>query len=66
MAIATLATIHLDLPGGLIEGEGDLATARTADFTVLVLVLAQLFINCVNARSKTASASRNLFVSRWL
>jgi len=67
MALATLATIDLYLPGGLIAGvsseEGDLATARTAGFTVLVL--AQLF-NCFNARSETASAFRNLFVNRWL
>ena len=47
----------------MIAGEGDLANARTAGFTVLVL--AQLF-NCFNARSETASAFRNLFVNRWL
>jgi P-type Ca2+ transporter type 2C len=67
MALATLATIDLYLPGGLIAGvsseEGDLSTARTAGFTVLVL--AQLF-NCFNARSETVSAFRNLFVNRWL
>jgi Ca2+-transporting ATPase len=63
MALATLATIDLYLPGGLIAGEGDLATARTAGFTVLVL--AQLF-NCFNARSETVSAFRNLFVNGWL
>lgn len=43
--------------------EGDLATARTAGFTVLVQ--AQLF-NCFNARSDTASAFRHLFVNGWL
>jgi magnesium-transporting ATPase (P-type) len=64
MAAATLLTIDMHLPGGLIEGEGDLQTARTAGFTVLVL--AQLF-NCLNARSDTASAfSRDLFGNRWL
>ncbi|KQV92235.1 cation transporting ATPase C-terminal domain-containing protein [Pelomonas sp. Root1237] len=67
MAPATLATIDLYLPVGLIAGlsaeEGDLTTARTAGFTVLVL--AQQF-NCFNARSETASAFRRLFVNRWL
>ena len=63
MALATLMTIDLYLPGGLIAGEDNLATARTAGFTVLVL--AQLF-NCFNARSETASAWRSLFVNRWL
>jgi len=63
MALATLTTIDLYLPGGLIAGEDDLATARTAGFTVLVL--AQLF-NCFNARSETASAFRSLFINRWL
>lgn len=63
MALATLATFDLYLPGGLIAGEGDLNTARTAGFTVLVL--AQLF-NCFIARSETASAFRNFFVNRRL
>lgn len=63
MALATLLTIDMHLPGGLIEGSGDLDTARTAGFTVLVL--AQLF-NCFNARSETASAFMHLFTNRWL
>jgi Ca2+-transporting ATPase len=63
MAAVTLATIDMHLPGGLVEGTGDLATARTAGFTVLVL--AQLF-NCFNARSGRASAFRRLFVNPWL
>lgn len=63
MAVATLTTIDLYLPGGLIEGTDDLTTARTAGFTVLVL--AQLF-NCLNARSETTSAFRHLFVNPWL
>lgn len=44
MAVVTLLTIDLYLPGGLIEGTHDLATARTAGFAVLVF--AQLF-NCL-------------------
>ncbi len=53
MAVATLATIDLLGPGGLIAGTADLATARTGGFTVLVL--AQLF-NAFGTRSETSSA----------
>jgi len=63
MAVVTLLTIDIYLPGGLIEGTHDLATARTAGFTVLVF--AQLF-NCFNARSETTSAFAHLFVNPWL
>ena len=63
MALATLLTIDLYLPGGLIEGSQSLDQARTAGFTVLVL--AQLF-NCFNARSETTSAFRHMFTNRWL
>jgi magnesium-transporting ATPase (P-type) len=63
MALATLLTIDMLLPGGTIEGHHDLATARTAGFTTLVL--AQLF-NCFNARSDSRSAFSHLFVNRWL
>lgn len=63
MALATLLTIDLYLPGGLIEGAQGLDNARTAGFTVLVF--AQLF-NCFNARSETTSAFHHLFVNSWL
>jgi magnesium-transporting ATPase (P-type) len=63
MALATLLTIDLYLPGGLIEGSQSLDQARTAGFTVLVL--AQLF-NCLNARSENTSAFRHMFTNRWL
>ncbi|MDB5729027.1 MAG: ATPase, type [Noviherbaspirillum sp.] len=63
MAVVTLLTIDMYLPGGLIEGTRDLDNARTAGFTVLVF--AQLY-NCFNARSHTASAFRHLFANRWL
>jgi calcium-translocating P-type ATPase len=53
MALATLAALDLQLPGGLFHGSSSLAEARTAAFTVLVV--AQLF-NCFNARSQTVSA----------
>jgi magnesium-transporting ATPase (P-type) len=63
MAVATLLTIDLYLPAGLIAGSQSLEQARTSGFTVLVL--AQLF-NCFNARSETASAFSHLFANRWL
>ena len=63
VAIVTLLTIDIYLPGGLIEGTHDLATARTAGFTVLVL--AHLF-NAFNARSDTTSAFAHLFSNPWL
>ncbi len=71
MAVLTLLTLDLFLPGGLIEpvdtwlgpGPHSLELARTAAFTVLVLT--QLF-NCFNARSESASAFRAAFSNRWL
>lgn len=63
MALATLLTLDLFLPGGLVEGGDDLATARTAGFTTLVL--AQLF-NVLNSRSQTTTAFRGLFTNGWL
>jgi len=63
MAAVTLLTLDAYLPGGWIAGERELANARTAAFTTLVL--AQLF-NCLNARSASASVFRRLFVNRWL
>jgi magnesium-transporting ATPase (P-type) len=63
MAVVTLLTIDMYLPGGLIEGAHELANARTAGFTVLVF--AQLF-NCFNARSESTTAFRHVFANRWL
>jgi magnesium-transporting ATPase (P-type) len=63
IAVVTLLTIDIYLLGGLIEGTYDLATARTAGFTVLVFT--SLF-TCFNARSDTTSAFRHLFVNPWL
>ena len=62
----SLAAIDLYLPGGLLGDltpGGDLVTARTAGFTVLVL--AQLF-NAVAARSGTVSAVHGLATNGWL
>ncbi len=63
MGVATLATIDLFLPGGLLPGDSDVVTARTAGFTTLVF--AQL-INAFCARSATSSAFHRLWVNRWL
>ncbi|MCK0113912.1 cation-translocating P-type ATPase [Ornithinimicrobium sp. F0845] len=63
MAAATLLTIDLFLPGGLIEGTDPLEVARTAGFTTLVL--AQLY-NVFNSRSQTTSAFHRVFGNRWL
>ena len=60
MSIATLVTLDLRLPGGLLPGSGTIVEARTAAFTVLVL--AQLF-NCFNSRSDHVSAFRGLFTN---
>jgi magnesium-transporting ATPase (P-type) len=63
MAVATLAMLDLQLPGGLLGGDGDLATARTGAFTTLVL--AQLF-NAFNARSDTETVWGSVLANRWL
>ena len=63
IAVATLLTMDMYLPGGLIEGSGDLTNARTAGFTVLVLT--SLF-TCFNARSDSTSAFSHLFSNPWL
>jgi magnesium-transporting ATPase (P-type) len=63
MGAATLLTIDMFLPGGLIPGADSLDVARTAGFTTLVF--AQLF-NALNSRSETTSAFRGLFTNRWL
>jgi magnesium-transporting ATPase (P-type) len=60
MAVATLLTLDLGLPGGLIDGSGDLDHARTMAFTVLVL--AQLF-NAFNSRSDRESAFAGHFTN---
>jgi len=63
MAAGTLLVLDFELPGGLIEGTGDLPHARTVAFTTLMLF--QLF-NVFNARSDEKSAFRDLFTNRWL
>lgn len=63
MAAGTLLVLDASLPGGLIEGTGNLAYAQTMSFTTLVLF--QLF-NVFNARSDERSAFHGLFTNRWL
>lgn len=69
IAAVTLLTMDMYLPGGLIPqidaptGQGDIATARTAGFTVLVMAH---LLQCFNARSETASAFANLLTNRWI
>src|SRR5215216_4178887 len=63
MAAGTLLVLDFGLPGGLIEGSGDLPYARTMAFTTLVLF--QLF-NAPNARSDERSAFHRLFRNPWL
>jgi Ca2+-transporting ATPase len=63
MCVGTLLVLDAGLPGGFIEGEGELAYARTLAFHTLVLY--QLFdVYCI--RSDEASALDGLFSNRWL
>jgi magnesium-transporting ATPase (P-type) len=63
MAVVTLLAFDIHHPGGLVEGTGSQAEARTAAFTTLVL--AQLF-NCFNSRSTRRSAFPTVFGNRLL
>jgi len=63
MAVAVLATMDLLNAGGLIPGADSFETARTAGFTVLVVM--QLF-NAFNSRSMTLSAFHRVLSNRWL
>ena len=63
MAAGTLLVLDFGLPGGLVQGYGDLSYARTMAFTTLVLF--QLF-NALNARSDERSAFHRLFRNPWL
>ena len=64
MAVVTLLTIDIMLPGGVVKGgTSSLEVARTAGFTTLVL--AQLF-NALNSRSDLTSAFWHLTDNHWL
>jgi Ca2+-transporting ATPase len=63
MAAGTLLVLDASLPGGLIEGVGNMPYAQTMAFTTLMLF--QLF-NVLNARSDERSAFAGLFRNGWL
>ena len=63
MAVGTLLVLDASLPGGLIEGTGDMRYGQTMAFTTLVLF--SLF-TVFNARSDERSAFADLFSNRWL
>jgi magnesium-transporting ATPase (P-type) len=63
MAVVVLTTIDLFHVGGQLAGESSLEIARTAGFTVLVLI--QLF-NAFNSRSMEHSAFYRVFSNPWL
>jgi len=63
MAAGTLLVLDASLPGGLIEGEGDMRYAQTMAFTTLVFF--SLF-TVFNARSDERSAFAGLFSNKWL
>lgn len=63
MAAGTLGVLDACLPGGFIEGSGNIDYARTMAFTTLTFF--QLF-NVFNARSDTRSLFDGLFANRWL
>jgi len=63
MAVGTLMVLDASLPGGLIEGTGDLRHAQTMAFTTLMAF--QIF-NVFNARSDERSAFAGLFRNPWL
>jgi Ca2+-transporting ATPase len=63
MAAGTLLVLDAALPGGFVEGRGDLRHAQTMAFTTLMLF--QMF-NVFNARSDERSALGHLFINHWL
>jgi Ca2+-transporting ATPase len=63
MAAGTLLVLDASLPGGFIEGSGDLRDGQTMAFTTLMLF--QVF-NVLNARSDERSAFARLFTNGWL
>jgi Ca2+-transporting ATPase len=58
-----LYALDASLPGGFIEGTGDLRHAQTIAFTTLMLF--QVF-NVMNARSEDRSAFARPFSNAWL
>ena len=63
MAAGTLLVLDAALPGGYVDGAGNLRYGQTMAFTTLMML--QLF-NAFNARSDERSAFSGLFTNRWL
>jgi Ca2+-transporting ATPase len=63
IAAGTLLVLDASLPGGLVDGAGDIRYAQTMAFTTLVFF--SLF-TVFNARSDERSAFAGLFSNRWL
>jgi Ca2+-transporting ATPase len=63
VAAGTLFVLDASLPGGFVEGSGDVRYAQTMAFTTLMLF--QMF-NVLNARSDERSAFVHLFTNVWL
>ena len=63
MAAGTLFVLDASLPGGFVEGSGNLRYAQTMAFTTLMLF--QMF-NVLSARSDERSAFVHLFTNHWL
>jgi len=63
MAAGTLFVLDASLPGGVVEGSGDLRYAQTMAFTTLMLF--QMF-NVLNARSDRRSAFDHMLANPWL
>jgi Ca2+-transporting ATPase len=62
-AAGTLYVLDASLPGGLVEGAGDIRYAQTMAFTTLVLFS---LVNVFNARSDRESAFRRVFANKAL
>jgi Ca2+-transporting ATPase len=62
-AVGTLLVLDSSLPGGFIEGSGNLRYAQTMGFTTLVFFS---MFTVFNARSDEKSAFEGLFSNRWL
>jgi Ca2+-transporting ATPase len=63
MAAGTLFVLDVSLPGGFVDGSGNLRYAQTMAFTTLMLFQ---IVNVVNARSDHTSAFVGLFTNHWL
>jgi Ca2+-transporting ATPase len=63
MAVGTLLVLDASLPGGLIEGSGNMRYAQTMAFTTLVFFSV---FTVFNARSDERSAFEGLLSNKWL